>query len=140
MRVHIPTIGTLFVLATDWQFDLYEESRNNKFANQKDLDLKYFRGSAWYWSRGTPPHGDDRARLPSRITPVTLPKGTSLKVDRIYIRGKTAESREFDSVSFFCNPGARSGIRGRFWAKLGDVNRLEVEIGDPQGMLFETGR
>jgi hypothetical protein len=67
-----------------------------------------------------------------------------LKVDRIYIRGKGAEygvdARDFDSLSFFCNPGARTGLRHRFWAKLADVNRLEVEIGDPQGTLFEAGR
>lgn len=52
-------------------------------------------------------------------------------MDRIYIRGKGGQTRDFDSVSFFCNTHitpARSkkrGLkRGRFWVKLEDANNI----------------
>lgn len=125
MRLFIPTIGTFMILAESWEFVLYEEHRNDKFANQKGLELGFDSWKALRWT--TLPDGS-RGRLPIRTEKVTLPKGTLLKIDRIYIRGKTDEAREFDSVSFFCNPSARSGLRGRFWAKLADVNRMEVAV------------
>ena len=55
---------------------------------------------------------------------VTLPKGTILKVDRIYIRkGKS----DYSSITFYCKnlPNTTSKKKSksfRFWAKLEDVN------------------
>lgn len=69
-------------------------------------------------------------------TEVTLPAGTTLKVDRIYIRKGVGD---YDSLTFFAThiPGVTDVKRGpfakrkpRFWAKLGDVNRIICEI-DP---------
>lgn len=118
MRLFIPTLGTVLTLSQDWAFVLHEERRNEKFANQKGLALNYTA-----WGRWTT--AGERQRKALRVT---LPKGTFLKVDRIYIRGKADDAREFDSVSFYCNPGARTGLRGRFWAKLDDVNLMEVAV------------
>jgi len=61
---------------------------------------------------------------------ITIPTGTQLKVDRIYIRKGMAD---FSSITFNIisspdprfNPG--KGLKGkrRFWAKLHDANELE---------------
>jgi len=62
---------------------------------------------------------------------VSLPEGTVLKVDRIYIR---KGNQEFSSMSFYSlGIGKGSGAFGRpksarFWAKLSDCNGIECEI------------
>ena len=85
----------------------------------------------------------DWKRYPRNViaAQVTLPKGTDLKVDRIYIR-KGCEG--FDSVTFWANtpPGALVKVnpaskaggaftitldskrKTRFWAKLAEVNHI----------------
>lgn len=136
MQIFIPTIGTVLTLADDWTFDLYEEHRNDKFANQAGLEFGY---NGWSTHRWVQNADGTHTCVPPRSTPVTLPQGTVLKVDRIYIRGKTDDARAFDSVTFFCNPGARKGpLKGRFWAKLSDVNQMDVLMGDP-GMGVSIG-
>lgn len=71
--------------------------------------------------------------------PTTLPIGTKLKVSRIYIRA--CGDTDFDSVTFtveipqeqpVAEPGKRKPKKikpkkGRFWAKLGDVNQIICE-------------
>lgn len=104
----IPTIGSVFTLAQPWSFMLYEEHRNNDFGN------KIYPARDWnrYSPRGTEPQE------------VHLPEGTKLKVDRIYVR---QGGGDFDSVTFRLKKGDRPGdktIYGRFWVKLGDVNRI----------------
>lgn len=62
--------------------------------------------------------------------PVTLLKGTVLKIDRIYIR-KGAE--EYSSITFYVwsKPGPvaanASKKKSRFWAKLADCNNINFE-------------
>jgi hypothetical protein len=62
-----------------------------------------------------------------RICTITLPKGTQLTIDRIYIRkGAT----DFDSLSFWMTgrpPTIAFKKKGkvRFWAKLTEVNSIE---------------
>ena len=122
MTLFIPTVGTVLELVEDWTFPLHEESRNHKFS--KEFRLGY---REWVRTWG----GDvERADL------VTLPAGTRLKVDRIYIRkGGGADVKEYDSVTFFCNshlkPAQAKKLKlkkGRFWAKLPDCNRMVVII------------
>lgn len=67
---------------------------------------------------------------------VTLPKGTVLSVDRIYIRKGASD---FSSLTFYVHecplpeltPAKKGGGfkkgRKRFWAKLDDVNRIRFE-------------
>lgn len=49
---------------------------------------------------------------------ITLPKGTKLKVDRVYIR---KNAKDFSSLTFFASIG---GKKIRFWASLEDCNKI----------------
>ena len=119
----IPTIGDVLILARDWTFMLHEEHRNYKFA-EDNFKLSFEKWPrVWYHSEN-----------PSQSFPAVLPVGTHLKVDRLYIRGTTENDRKYDSISFYCNIHLKSGskaaqgqIRGRFWAKLLDVNTMIIE-------------
>lgn len=103
--LYIPALGTEFTLASNWTFPLYHENRNDGL-------LKHF-GVEWGY--------DWRRDIPK--TEVTLPKGTVLKVHRIYIR---SGNKDFDSVTFNASVIAGKKVKGcRFWAKLADVNRIE---------------
>lgn len=55
--------------------------------------------------------------------PVTLPAGTVLKVDRIYIR---KGMKDFSSLTFTAKL-ANMKKAARFWVKLRDVNRMVIE-------------
>jgi len=132
-RLCIPTIGTELTLEEDWTFPLHHERRNQKFGKENfGLDLHW---SDWDWRRVNPNDPNDRrTEKVYRDAPViTLPKGTVLRVDRVYIRGTSKDYRNYDSVTFRCNThvtpakGRKMGLaRGRFWAKLIDVNTAEV--------------
>lgn len=120
MRLFISTIGDTLALAADWAFDLFGEYRNHDVRQQLGLSLSVSR-----WDAG------------ERSDRVTLPAGTVLRVDRIYIRKGVGD---FDSVTFWIvdSPDKRlvpkgrggtaeRGRRMRFWAKLADVNRIELD-------------
>ena len=133
-RLCIPTIGTTMTLLADWTFPLYRETRNAKIAIDY-FDADWGRWTmTWRWvDDPTAPGGKRREEYPPRE--VTLPAGTVLTVDRIYIRSKAKDFRDFDSVSFFCNThitpakARKQGlIKGRFWVKLEDANSARVEI------------
>ncbi len=96
-------IGQRLVLAEDWTFELYGESRNATFL--KFLDVKEF--TNYYTQR-------------NEHWTVTLKAGTVLGVDRVYIR-RTA--KDFSSVTFNY-VGVKGKGRLRFWAKLADVNNI----------------
>lgn len=117
MQIMIPTIGTILTLRVPWTFVLVQEYRNQKFANES-LRLGW-EGSAG-WSNEP------------KTKEVTLPAGTQLKVARIYIRSSSKEFREFDSVTFIIvQPTGRAvkgALKGRFFAKLADVNTMDVQI------------
>jgi len=127
MRLCIPTIGTELVLSKDWQFRLFFEKRNYKLLDKLDLleqaegtahnthgqRMEPSRYSAYYWD-------SDQCVL------AMLPKGTRIKVDRIYIRKGRASVKNFDSVTFWVRDGSYKGAR--FWAKLMDVNLIECDI------------
>lgn len=106
-KLFIPDIGTNLMLISDWEFPLYyNEHRNWKIA--KDIwgiEVKGFAGSV------------DSTKM------VTIKSGTVLRVDRIYIRKGL---KEFSSVSFLVTFPDKK--KGRFWAKLSDVNRIACEI------------
>jgi len=106
MKLYIPEIGDQIVLTEDWTFNLYSEDRNRKLMDKLNLAYRYEYGRAL--SKNS----------------VTLPKGTSLKIDRIYIR---KGSSDYSSITFFIGSGDYKGCR--FWAKLSDVNKIEF---DPQ--------
>jgi len=146
MKLFIPTIGTLLELRKQWSFGLYNEYRNESYfawaglhflsyAETRDLPVGSF---------------DKNGDLPPTI--VTLPSLSRLRVDRIYIRKGVGE---FDSVTFLLQ-GAKTAskvekrtyrvVKGlgqhenheyerkipargvRFWAKLDDVNNMDVLV------------
>ena len=120
MRLFIPTIGTQIILDQDWTFHLHDEYRNEAVRTQLGLPM----GQRWQRYAGEEAPPDE----------VTLPRGTLLQVDRIYIRKGVSG---FDSMTFLIRdcPDARLRSRKkggqahgkvlRFWAKLDDVNRVE---------------
>jgi hypothetical protein len=60
--------------------------------------------------------------------PITLPKGTVLEVDRVYIRNfnraALEEQDNFDSITFKV-VGAK---KQRFWVKLKDANHIQFKL------------
>jgi len=116
IRLFIPTIGTALVLAKDWSFVLHEEYRNFQFSEFFQLGFN----RVW--------------ETHAHFGEISLPAGTVLKIDRIYIRKGGADMKEFDSVTFFCNPHLTAAQakkqklpKGRFWAKLQDVNQMMIK-------------
>lgn len=110
MKLYIPACGDRIVLAKPWTFTLYYESRNTEFAKQRKLFSENM-----YGKYGKP------------IAQVTLEEGTTLEVDRIYVRAfnKSAANDEtdYDSITFRV-----VGVKKqRFWAKLKDCNEIEFK-------------
>lgn len=145
MQFYIPEISDEVRLLKDWQFRLYNESRNESL----DKFLKV----------GFPPRSSQKD--PPIL--VTIPAGTVLIIDRVYIRkGQT----DFSSITFrwkgasnpayfetredyghviingvkvsrdwrlhkgMPNPTYQAKVpkeQIRFWAKLKDVNEIECE-------------
>ena len=107
MRLFVPACGQKMTLNKDWTFTLFFEYRNQTFVNLiKPGAMK----SSW--------GHDDQA------IEATLPKGTVLTVARVYIRNGSAGA--YNSLTFNAvRPGEKKSYR--FWAKLDDVNTIEVE-------------
>ncbi len=113
VKVCIPTIGTKLRLTKNWTFVLYAEGRNWDFGARvgaRDEDVTSRWKGGWKGEQNQ----------------ITLPKGTILTVDRIYIRHG---ARDFDSITLRIVKGdcPTKTIWGRFWAKLGDMNRVVCE-------------
>lgn len=99
----IPPLGTEIILAEPWTFMLYKESRNRTLIT--NLGLKY-----------------EEDYSVKKIKEITIPRGSKLSISRIYIRNGLSE---FDSVTFYLKKYfGNSKIKGRFWAKLHDVNKM----------------
>lgn len=138
MRLCIPHIGTSLVLQDDWTFRLFYERRNMAFLKSLPvvtfdqhgrIDLSKFLRSPEFEAE---PHHFSWSGGDLYYLDYTLPEGTHLKVDRIYVRKGKGYDR-FDSVTVCVNThltpakARKQGLtRGRFWAKLADVNRAEV--------------
>jgi hypothetical protein len=118
-QLFVPEIGTKLVLKTDWNFELFHESRNKAlweaFGHIFDYRASFYVG------------------VNKTSIPCIIPADTQLMLDRIYIRkGK----EDFSSLSWFIedspdtrlNPtGLNKGFvsnKKRFWAKLDDCNNI----------------
>jgi len=132
MNLFIPDIGTQLRLTSDWTFHLCFERRNQRFGEKFGVQPPPPENHRGGWGRGAGWWQPERAVLH------TLPAGTILKVDRIYIRKGAAHYgggslSKFSSLTFYATlpPTGKSkkgkGV-GRFWAKLADVNTIECEI------------
>lgn len=102
-NLFIPPLGTSITLAQDWAFELHREHRNYDFFGH--LGLQY-------------PTWDSKVESVS----ATLPAGTILKIDRIYIR---KGQKDYDSVTFHVvNSKGKKVTNARFWVKLADANKI----------------
>jgi hypothetical protein len=112
MKLYVPEIGDKLKLTSDWTFDLHWEHRNQAL-------IEHFFNEKFSWGKEEGPRS------------VTLPAGTVLTVDRIYIRQGVSE---YSSISFYAGIG--EGGKGnfgkpknpRFWATLSDCNNIEFEV------------
>lgn len=110
MRFYIPEIGDTIKLVDDWQFDLYQEYRNQKLFIALGITNIPQGWQHWYGSRVN--------------RSVTLEAGTHLCIDRIYVRkGKS----EYSSVTFKIvkHPTNKALNKKRFWVKLDDANGIQ---------------
>lgn len=125
-NLFIPPLGTEITLAEPWTFDLYREFRNDSLISI--LGVKF-------------PEADYYERLKQKES-VTLPAGSVLKVDRLYIKKGQGD---FDSVTFYLKGASKPGYKrsyvggdgkertytvpkkaARFWVKLHDANKIAM--------------
>lgn len=128
--LYIPDIGESITLAEDWTFKLRYETRNK--TTLVAIGARSTGWRTWVRPNGIPlttPYG--QTSLPYET--VTLPAGTVLKVDRVYIRKGNAE---FSSITFIITKDSGAAVDKklhgkRFWAKLPEVNTIEFEENPP---------
>lgn len=140
MNFYVPEIKDQIVLTEDWAFTLHAEERNS--------DLAMHFGWKYSWENNpNPPAGltgnfldvwtdIETLNISQTELQVTLPKGTILQIDRIYIR---KGNKDFSSITFFAkNLGSvvRDNFMStkktnkkalRFWAKLEECNKIQYE-------------
>lgn len=129
MRLYIPALKDELTVAADWKFSLYLEQRNSSLitlVEGHDLDWEFWDKAIkyayrnWIWI----PTDEYAKRYPCDFK---IPAGSVLIVDRIYIR---KGAKEFDSLTFRVKSSPDERLtKCRFWAKLSDVNTMEVENG-----------
>lgn len=117
MNFYIPEIGAQIQLTEDWTFTLMpNESRNETFTKYLKLPNRenpYINGR---FDRET------YYRNYNSTVEVTIPKNSILKIDRIYIR---KGNKDYSSVTFYVKTFGGEKGKGRFWAKLADVNTIQ---------------
>jgi hypothetical protein len=122
-ELFIPACGDRITLTEDWDFLLYLEHRNVKFAEHRSLVPPNKTQRYGYWE-------GEAYRSGYLKVPCSLPRGSVLEVDRIYLRqhskSATDETNDFDSITWKVVGQKHS----RFWTKLGDVNQIKFELGE----------
>lgn len=136
MRFNIPDVGFKMTLTSDWTFDLIREYRNTSLwdflvnAVDEEAAVKAYDERMWEFNakveeaieQGITVIQIEEVKMP--FVSVTLPVGTELSVDRIYIRKGASD---YSSVTFnvLSIPNVKKKGRVRFFASLDDVNNLE---------------
>ena len=135
----MPTVGQQVKLQQEWVFPLHREYRNRTLLHlflepDQFTDYGYPKLYENDHLRGRHDRGE-----PLPPVQVTLPRYTVLQIDRIFLR-KSKE--DFDSITFVIidcpNGNMKAWRKGatakfptgivRFWAKLSDINGLEIEL------------
>lgn len=134
MILCMPTVGQkVRVLdGQEWTFKLYQERRNEAMYAYvgKPLLPDHLRSYYDDFVLGKDGFYATQSKPERKSIEVTLPEGTVLTIDRIYIRKGAGD---FDSISFILD-GARvpgkvgAHARVRFWVKLDDVNQGNLEL------------
>lgn len=130
MKLFIPACGDRLTIVEDWTFDLFLERRNLKFAEMlKMLTAKEVKdaGYSGVWT-GRP--YDHNSKL--KVIQATLPKGTTLECDRVYIRtfnkSRVHDGDDYDSITWKMIKNDKAVRHGRFWCKLHACNDIEYEL------------
>lgn len=137
VKLFVPTIADKIVLTQDWHFVLKREQRNKtlidkwiKFASvEHKVDI-----TSYGWIRSG--HYENENEQYDACDPiyVSLPAGTILMIDRVYIRGKGRDYRRFDSYTFRILKGSptKELVGARFWANLRYINQIVCDLYKPE--------
>lgn len=135
MRLFVPHIGEELTLIDDWRFVTLCEARNttlfNAFAIPSEDRWEPADARSYRWATV-----DGLDTYKTKPVAFTLPEGTILKVDRIYIR---KGQDDYDSLTFIVadSPDKRlltkkhqgtSPKPVRFWVKLKETRTMEVKV------------
>ena len=130
MKLFIPKLGTKITLLKPWTFKLEDEHRNEKFFDaihgEDKRTIAYYGYGPSYQTNPTPTAVCRTPFVLKRAdpTPTTLPKGTELFIERIYIRKGAGK---FDSMTFRILKGGPVPA-GRFWVNISEINgKMEIE-------------
>lgn len=139
MKLFVPNCKTELILTEDWTFRLYFERRCDKLLETSGIAARekalFGREYGWQYEPGPDPTRPSWQRGALRHELFTLPKGSVLRVSRVYIRQGTSDT--YDSITFWLkdtslvdpsDPKGKKKVKGRFWAKLADVNKMECEV------------
>lgn len=119
MKLYIPRLGDEIKLTSDWTFDLYCEDRNDTMITKFNVDLGQVPGKSWY-------------HLHDKSVKCTVPAGSILKIDRIFIR---KGAQEYDSITFFWK-----GESIPAWTETINYERNEeVPVGTPGSEAWKGG-
>lgn len=149
MKLQIPSIGDKIELSQNWTFTVWSETRNESLGRALGLFgvinsdnpswlLPRWTGQATEPYMKTAPNGMQYLERMLGADVIasgecTLPKGTVLTIDRIYIR---KGGKDFDSLSFLLHYNPKLKFVGtnqpfvkniRFWAKLSDCNNIHFD-------------
>lgn len=129
MKLYIPACGDRLKLTAPWEFSLVFEKRNVKFGETMGVLTK---------GEKTWEGGDGNAwRGPFRKAKVSLPAGTIIECDRVYIRqynkGRLEDKDDYDSITWKAMTAAQAEkakpkLIGRFWVKLPDCYEVEYDL------------
>jgi hypothetical protein len=126
-KLFIPACGDRITLKAPWEFTLYLESRNMKFAQEHKLYVPT-KGDSW--------GAYDRDHRLKNVR-ATLPAGTVLECDRVYIRTQNksrvkadgpADEIDYDSITWKVMKGDKMAKNQRFWCKLSSACEIEYEL------------
>lgn len=125
MKFYIPACGDRLILEQDWEFDLYLEHRNTKFAESLGLLGKESKWGSY-----------DQDRKLKKVR-AEVKSGFTLEVVRVYIRqfSKSAiqVDNDYDSITFRVLKGEKTVKNARFWVKLPSTYSIEYRQ-DPDSM------
>lgn len=105
-KLYIPQVGDKLHLLENWQAKIFNDNtgRNDKVFKALNISID----------------SQEKADVD-----VTFPKGTVLRVDRLYVR---APASSFDSITFtVMQCPIKSLNKARFWVKLLDANNIHFE-------------
>lgn len=135
MRLWIPPLDTMLSLDEDWTFTLHAEERNKglmEVVEGKKIRSWVHDGEPGLYYQRMGYIDYDWTLYPLTFT---VPAGTVLRLERIYVR-RGAEMERFDSLTFrvMSSPDERLQAAGRqfgkggkrFWARLDECNGMAV--------------